>query len=211
MAKKIATSRLSRRCGVWLSTIALLALNPRASSAQHLGYAPAVESPTTYWPRLALGFGASIIAHESAHVLTALLVGAHPYVGFDKGRPTIYSGIDSQRDPHKQFLFSASGLTTQDLINELVLDIPHSKGYAFERGILAGGIATTLFYITIGRNGAVSDIAFMSRTSSLSKNQLSLIFGGISAIQAWRISRDPRYDHFFIRPRAGGLAIGLSY
>jgi hypothetical protein len=51
----------------------------------------------------------------------------------------------------------------------------------------------------------------MSRTSSLSKNQLSLIFGGVSAIQAWRVSRDRRYDHFFIRPRGEGLAVGFSY
>jgi hypothetical protein len=140
-----------------------------------------------------------------------MLLGAHPYVGFDKGRPTIYSGIDSQREPHKQFIFSASGLTTQDLINEIILDIPHAKGSPFERGILAGGIGTTVFYISIGRNGAVSDIAFMSRTSSLSKNQLSLIFGGVSAVQAWRITRDPRYDHFFVRPTGSGMAIGFTY
>lgn len=164
-----------------------------------------------YWRRFALGFGASIAAHESAHILSALLMGFHPHVGLDRGRPTIFSGIDSRKYPRQQFIFSAAGLTTQTLINEAILDIPHAGGGAIERGILAGGIGTTLFYITLGRNGAVSDIAFMSRTSSLSKTQVSLIFGGASAIQAFRISRDPRYDHFFIRPVENGLGIGLSW
>jgi hypothetical protein len=138
-------------------------------------------------------------------------VGAHPYIGFDKGRPTVYSGIDSNKYPHKQFLFSAAGLTTQALIDEAILDIPHSRGGAIERGILAGGIGTTLFYITIGRNGSVSDISFMARTSSLSKTQISLIFGGFSAIHAWRMSRDPRYEHFFVRPTGDGVAVGFSF
>jgi hypothetical protein len=169
------------------------------------------SSNDSYWRRFAFGFGASIIAHESAHVLSSLLMGFHPHVGLDRGRPTIFSGIDSRRYPHKQFIFSASGLVAQTLINEAILDIPHEGGGPIERGILAGGIATTLFYITIGRNGSVSDIAFMSRTSSLSKTQLSLIFGGVSAIQALRISRNPKYDHFFVRPTDDGLALGFSY
>ena len=164
-----------------------------------------------YWRRFALGFGASIMAHESAHILSSIAMGFHPHVGLDRGRPTIFSGIDSRKYPHQQFIFSAAGLTTQAAINEAILDIPHTGGGPMERGILAGGIATTLFYITIGRNGAVSDIAFMSRTSSLSKTQLSLIFGGVSAIQAFRISRNPKYRHFFVRPGAGGLVFGLSY
>jgi hypothetical protein len=164
-----------------------------------------------YWRRFALGFGASILAHESAHILTSIAVGAHPYIAFDKGRPTVFSGIDSDRHPHKQFLFSAAGLTTQALINELILDIPHSRGGAIERGILAGGIGTTLFYITLGRNASVSDISLMAQTSSLSKTQLSLIFGGVSAIHAWRISRDPRYNHFFVRPAGNGALVGFSY
>jgi hypothetical protein len=167
--------------------------------------------PDNYWRRFALGFGASILAHETAHVLTSIAVGAHPHIGFSKGRPTVYSGIDSDRHPHRQFIFSAAGLTTQAFINEAILDIPHSGGGPIERGILAGGIATTLFYITLGRNGAVSDISVMARTSSLSKTQLSLIFGGVSAIQAWRVSRDARFSHFFVRPTGDGAAVGFSY
>ena len=164
-----------------------------------------------YWRRFALGLGLSLFAHETAHVLTSLAMGFRPHVALDHGRPTIFSGIDSQKYPHKQFLFSAAGLTTQDLINEAILDIPHSRGGAIERGILAGGIGTTLFYVTLGRNGSVSDIAFMARTSSLSKTQLSFIFGGVSAIQALRISRDSSYAHFFVRPTENGLGIGFRY
>ena len=189
-------------------SIAVLGLAP-ASSA--VGQTISAPRPSHYWRSFAFGFGASLLAHEAAHFLTALAVGAHPYVGFDKGRPTVYSGIDTNKDPHKQFLFSAAGLTTQALINDAILDIPHSRGSAVERGILAGGIATTLFYVTLGRNASVSDISFMARTSSLSKTQLSLIFGGVSAIQAWRISRDPRYNHFFVRPSGTGAVAGFSY
>ncbi|HEY6088587.1 MAG TPA: hypothetical protein VD771_02240 [Gemmatimonadaceae bacterium] len=169
------------------------------------------RSPDNYWRRFALGFGVSILAHEAAHIMTSLAVGAHPYVAFDKGRPTVFSGIDGEKEPRKQFLFSAAGLTTQALIDEAILDIPHSRGGAIERGVLAGGIGTTLFYITLGRNGSVSDISVMARTSSLSKTQLSLIFGGVSAIHAWRISRNSKYSHFFVRPTGNGAAVGFSY
>lgn len=171
----------------------------------------AASDSGSYWRRFALGIGISLFAHEAAHVLTSFTLGAHPYIALDHGRPTVFSGIDSYEHPHKQFLFSAAGLTTQTIINEAILDIPHSRGGAIERGILAGGIGTILFYVTVGRNGSVSDIAVMARTSSLSKTQLSLIFGGVSAIQALRISRDSSYSHFFVRPSNNGLRIGFSY
>jgi hypothetical protein len=171
----------------------------------------AKSETSSYWGRFVAGFATSILAHETAHVVSAAVMGFHPSFGLDHSRPTIYSGIDSQKYPRQQFIFSASGLTTQALINEAILDIPHTGGGAFERGILAGGIGTTLFYITIGRNGSVSDIAFMSRTSSLSKTQLSLIFGGVSAIHALRISKQDRYDHFFVGPTANGAVVGFSY
>jgi hypothetical protein len=210
-AKKIASSGLSRLVAISLTGAAFFFGDPTSALAQQ-GASEVVPPPAgNYWRRFAFGFGASILAHESAHILTSLAVGAHPYIAFSKGRPTVYSGIDSDRHPHKQFIFSAAGLTTQALINEAILDIPHSRGGAIERGILAGGIGTTLFYITLGRNGAVSDIAFMARTSSLSKTQLSLIFGGVSAIHAWRITRNPRYEHFFVRPTGNGAAVGFSY
>lgn len=192
-----------------LGSVVFLSCLPATAIAQH---GPAADrSPDNYWRRFALGFGASILAHEAAHVLTSLAVGAHPYIAFDQGRPTVFSGIDGEKEPHKQFLFSAAGLTTQALIDEAILDIPHSRGGAIERGILAGGIGTTLFYITMGRNGSVSDITVMARTSSLSKPQLSLIFGGFSAVHVWRISGDPKYSHFFVRPAGKGAVVEFSY
>lgn len=169
------------------------------------------EENDDYWQRFAFGFAASILAHESAHIISSLVMGFHPYVALDHARPTVFSGINSDIYPHQQFIFSASGLVTQALINEGILDIPHTGGGPIERGLLAGGIGTTLFYITLGRNGSVSDISVMARTSSLSKTQLSLIFGSFSALQAWRVTRNPAYNHFFVRPTDGGLGIGFSY
>ncbi|MFL5555563.1 MAG: hypothetical protein ACJ78D_07180 [Gemmatimonadaceae bacterium] len=196
-----ARSALAQRDSSRLPKTAAKAATPELGSS----------SGRSFWRRFAVGFGASILAHEAAHMVSSMAMGFHPHFAFDKGRPTVFSGIDSELYPHKQFIFSASGLTTQALMNEAILDIPHSQGGPIERGVLAGGIATTLFYITIGRNASVSDISFMARTSSLSKTQLSLIFGGFSAIQAWRISRNPAYDHFFVRPGSAALEVGLSY
>ncbi|MDP9206754.1 MAG: hypothetical protein M3P12_15115, partial [Gemmatimonadota bacterium] len=172
-AKKIAISGLSRLLLVALAAAILHFGSPTSALAQQGTSGDRSAPAGNYWRRFAVGFGASILAHETAHILTSIAVGAHPYVAFDKGRPTVYSGMDSNKHPHKQFLFSAAGLTTQALVNEGILDIGHGCGNAMERGILAGGIATTLFYITLGRNGSVSDISLMARTSSLSKTQLS--------------------------------------
>jgi hypothetical protein len=179
----------------------------------NLGAQGSTPAPASdhYWRLFVFGFAGSILFHETAHIITSYALGAHPYLGLDHGRPTVFSGIDSRRYPHKQFLFSAAGLIAQTLLNEGILDIPHTGGGPIERGILAGGIGTTLFYVTLGRNGSVSDISVMARTSSLSKTQLSLIFGGASAIQAWRISRESRYNHFFVRPAANGATIGMMF
>src|SRR3954464_6863807 len=133
--------------------VAILLLSaPTHSAAAQL---PATDSavapaprPAHYWRNFAAGFAASLLAHEAAHVATAYAVGAHPYFGFDKGRPTVYSGINVARDPHKQFLFSSMGLNTQAALDEGILDVPHQRGSAFERGVLASGIATAAFYIT---------------------------------------------------------------
>ena len=208
MPKKIASLRLSRPRLLGLAGLILLSGLPLTASAQS---APPAVHVDHYWGHFALGFAASILAHETAHLLTAYAVGSHPHIGLDRGRPTVFSGIDTRLYPHKQFLFSASGLTTQALIDEAIMDIPHTRGGAIERGVLAGGIGTTLFYVTVGRNASVSDITFMSRTSSLSKTRLSLICGGLSAIHAFRISRDPNYEHFFIRPDENGIRAGWSY
>jgi hypothetical protein len=185
------------------------------SPAPSLANVPAredsVAKPRTHFKtRFVLGFISSILAHEAGHVAASYAVGGHPYFGFDKGRPTVYSGLDANLEPHKQFIFSSAGLTVQTLMDELILDIPHHRGGAFERGLLAGGIATTAFYITLGRNASVSDVTFMARTSSLSKTQVSLIFGAIAASHALRIHYDDHYAHFFAAPtERGGLKVGV--
>ena len=159
---------------------------------------------------LALGFVTSILAHEAGHIIAALAVGGHPSFGFNKLRPTIYSGIDASLHPTKQFIFSSAGLTVQSLLDEAILDAPHGGGSAFERGLLAGGIGTSLFYITLGRNGAVSDVAYMAQTSKLSKDQVSLIYGGIAVLHAVRIHFQPKYAHFFTAPSdLGGMKVGI--
>ena len=158
-----------------------------------------------YWTRFAAGVVSSILLHEAAHVATSYAVGGHPSFAFDdEGRPTIYSGIDSHIDPHRQFLFSAAGLTVQSLLDEAILDVPHSRGGVFERGLLGGGIGTTVFYLTIGRRGAVSDVDFMARTHALTMTQITLIFGGIALEHSIRVARDPSYANFFARPSADG-------
>jgi hypothetical protein len=148
---------------------------------------------------LAGGF-TSLGLHESGHIFASYAVGAHPSFGFNKGRPTIYSGIDATTNPGKQFIFSSAGLTVQTLLDEAILDIPHSRGSTFERGILFGGLATTAFYITLGRSGSVSDVAYMARTSSMNKWGVSAIYGGIAATQVLRMSFMGSYAHFFAEP-----------
>lgn len=193
-----------RRNVAVLFAVAAISASARAQSAD------STSLPPNYWRRFAYGFTASIVLHEVGHIATSVAVGGHPTFGFDKARPTIYSGINSRLEPHKQFLFSAAGLTVQSLIDEGILDIPHTRGGAFERGMLGGGIGTTLFYLTIGRRGSVSDVDFMARTRALTVTQVTLIFGSIAAMHTIRISRDPHYANFFARPRADGMDFGLN-
>lgn len=168
-------------------------------------------TPRHYWRNFAAGFASSILAHEAGHVGMSYALRAHPTFGFEDGKPTVFSGIDATQNPHKQFLFSSAGLNVQAIMNEAILDIPHHKGGSFERGILAGGIATAYFYATIGRNAPNSDVSFMARTSSLSKTQVSLIYAGIATIQTIRIARDGHYANFFMRPAPNGaISLGVS-
>jgi hypothetical protein len=180
-----------------LALPAMLAVAPAGAQAAD---SVVVHRPGHYWRDFAAGFAASLLAHEGAHVVTALAVGGRPTFGFDKGRPTVYSGINVAEEPRKQFLFSSMGLNVQAAIDEAILDVPHRRGAAFERGVLASGIATALFYVTLGRTASVSDMDFMARTSSLSKTQLSLIYGGVAVMHAVRVSRNERYADFFVRP-----------
>ena len=187
---------------------ALAAVAPASLAAQE---ADSVRLSPNYWPKLTAGAVTSVLLHESAHIAAALIIGNSPTFGFDKLRPTIYSGIDSHLEPHKQFLFSAAGLTMQSLIDEGILDIPHHRGGAFERGMLAGGIGTTVFYLTIGRRGSVSDVEFMARMHGMTRTQSTLLFGGIAALHTIRIARNEHYAHFFLRPRVDGRTdVGLN-
>jgi len=190
------------------ATVALFSLagNARAQSAD------TISSPRYYWQHFSYGVAASILFHEAAHIITAMAVGGHPSFGFDTFRPTIFSGIDSHIAPHKQFLFSAAGLTAQTALDEAILEIPHARGSAFERGLLGGGIGTTVFYLTIGRQGSVSDVDFMARTHALTKTQVTLIYGSVAALHAFRISRDPNYANFFARGRPDGRTeVGVQF
>jgi hypothetical protein len=187
--------------------IIALALGASIAGAQS---AAAVGGASGYWIRLGAGAATSILVHEAGHVVAAMSTGAHPSFGFDKARPTIYSGIDSRRYPRRQFWFSSAGLDIQSLLDEAILDIPHHRGSAFERGLLGGGIGTTVFYLTIGRTGSVSDVDFMSRTGILTKAQVTMIYGSIALLHTWRVARNPAYDHYFVRPSTHGLDLGVS-
>lgn len=168
------------------------------------------QSRASYWKQFGAGFASSILAHEAAHVATSLALGKRPTFGFDNGRPTVYSGIVLADEPHKQFLFSSMGLNVQAALDETVLDVPHQRGSAYERGILAGGIATALFYVTIGRTASVSDVDVMARTGTLTKNQITLLYGGVALLQTVRVARDGHYANFFLRPGVeSGMKVGV--
>lgn len=189
------------------------ALAPTPLRAQVTAKEDSVQASRGYfYRRMAAGFASSMFLHESAHFAASYLMGYHPRMGFYRLRPTVFSGIEETGHRHDQFLFSAAGVAVQELLDELILDIPHQRGGPFERGVLAGGIGTILFYVSLGRNSRVSDISVMARTSTLSKTQLSLIFGSVSALHALRIGRDHRsYCHFFLAPAdRGGLKAGIS-
>ena len=134
--------------------LALVLLIPCRSSQAQTG-APRLQPdssirprrPPHYWRNFAAGFGTSILAHEAGHVGASLLLGGHPTFGFDRGRPTVYSGFTAALEPRKQFVFSSMGLNVQAALDETILDVPHNGGGPFERGVLASGIATALFYI----------------------------------------------------------------
>jgi hypothetical protein len=193
----------------------LAAQSPADSAARDSTSAARAAPPPSrhhYWRRMAAGFATSLLAHESAHVVTAVAVGGHPTFGLSKGRPTVYSGLDASTQRRQQFLFSSMGLNVQALLDEGILDVPHAGGGPFERGLLAGGIATALFYVTIGRTASVSDVDFMARTSSLSKGDITLIYGGVALMHAVRIHFDGRYANFFLRPAPAGepgLRVGV--
>lgn len=205
--------------GVALALALLAGVLPCTRAGAQLSAAPHQGDSTAsarhaphYWRSMAAGFATSLLAHESAHVATSLLLGGHPTFGFDKGRPTVYSGFDVSREPRKQFLFSSMGLNVQAALDEAILDVPHHRGAGFERGVLVSGVATALFYVTAGRTASVSDVDFMARTSSLTKTDITLIYGGVALLHVLRISHDGHYANVFMRPMPvgqPGLRVGV--
>jgi hypothetical protein len=170
-----------------------------------------VRPGRSYWHRFAAGFAASILLHEAGHIGASVAVGGRPSFGLDRARPTVFANMPVTATQGQHFLFSSAGLTLQSLADELILDVPHRRGAAFERGVLAGGIGTTLFYITLGRTGRVSDVQTMSLASGLSKTQVSAIYGSVAALHMIRIARNGRYANFFARPsRDGAFRIGVD-
>jgi len=206
LAPLLATSLLSSAAAAQAS---------RPVPADSVLLAPRAGTPPRgdhYWRDFVAGAATSLLLHEAAHVGTSLALGARPTFGFDRGRPTVYSGIDPIAEPRKQFLFSSMGLNVQALLDEIILDVPHDRGAPFERGVLAAGIGTAFFYVTIGRTASVSDVDLMSRTSSLSKTDLTAIYGGVALMHVLRIRHDGRYAHFFVRPAPrseNGLQVGV--
>jgi hypothetical protein len=196
-----------------VAPVALIALPAFAQNNGARTDSAARPQSSHFWRDFAAGAVTSILVHEGGHIGTSLAYGKRITFGFDKGRPTVYSGIDATYFPHQQFVFSSMGLNAQAALDEVILDAPHRRGAAFERGVLAGGIGTALFYVTLGRSGSVSDVDYMSRTSSLSKDQISLIYGSIAALHVFRIRRDGHYANFFARPSADGtgrIKLGLD-
>jgi hypothetical protein len=182
---------------------------PRAAAQQPADSTPA-QTRASYWKHFGAGFASSILAHELGHVATSLALGKHPTFALDKGRPTVFSGIVLADEPHAQFLFSSMGLNVQAALDEGILDVPHSRGGAYERGVLAGGIATALFYVTIGRTASVSDVDVMARTGALTKNQVTLLYGGVALLHTMRVAHDGHYANFFLRPGVErGMKVGV--
>jgi hypothetical protein len=195
--------------------VALALLVPAClANSQTPSLPPAALSSRIHWRSFAAGFVASVGLHEAAHIGTAVALGGRPSFGLDRGRPTVFSGIDATTQPQRQFAFSAAGLTMQSILDEVLLDTPPPRGRlqsSFERGVVAGGIGTAMFYVTLGRSGSVSDIDFMARTSSWSKDQVSLLFGGVALLHALRIAHGGRYGELFARPDPrGGFRVGLD-
>ncbi|HEX8726950.1 MAG TPA: hypothetical protein VF737_16285 [Gemmatimonadaceae bacterium] len=193
------------------ATVAAALFMPAAAAAQASAPHGAPRPVHGSWQRFWAGFATSILAHEGGHIAAALIQGARPTFGFNRGRPTVYSGIDPDLHPHQQFVFSSAGLDVQALVDEAILDDPGHGGGPFQRGVLTGGIATTAFYLTLGRTGSVSDVAFMRRTSGLTSTQIALIYGGVALMHVIRIERDGRFADFFVRPDArAGLRVGVN-
>lgn len=191
-----------------IASAGVIALSP-SLSAQATVPAARSDRPVRFsWPTFATGVVTSILAHELTHVAVALAVGGRPSLGFDQGRPVIHSGIGPNQST-KAFAFSASGMSMQLVIDEVLLNWPRSGGIAreLERGLLAGGVGTVAFYLTLGRSARVGDLQQMVTHSGLSAWGVTAIFGGVAASEVVRMALKQRYAHFFAGPARGGRVV----
>ena len=112
----------------------------------------------TYWRRMAAGFATSILAHEAAHCRHRRGRRRPPHLRLEQG--TAYGLLGARRGhpeapaiPLLQHGAQRPGAPRRGDSRRAA-----SGRRAFERGVLAGGIATALFYVTIGRTASVSDV-----------------------------------------------------
>lgn len=199
---------------VLVTGMLLAAAQPLAAQAavavEPFAEAAAPTPPGSFWRRFAAGFASSILAHEAGHIAATWALGGHPSFGLSKGRPTVFSNLPGDATDRDRVIFSGAGLTVQALTNELILDVPHRRGGAFERGVLAGGIATAVFYATLGRTGTVSDINQIAINADVSKTEASAIFVAIAGLHAVRIARNGYYANFFTAPAREGIRVGIE-
>lgn len=206
-----------------LAAATLLALAPGLAAAQAIspaGVVAVADSGTAspagqraqraFWKRFAAGFATSILLHEAGHVAATWALGGHPGFGFDRGRPTIYNWLPADATPRDRVVFSSMGMAVQAVANEAILDVPHRRGGPFERGVLAGGIATAVFYATIGRSGSVSDIDQIATHGGISKTAASAGFVGVALLHSVRIARNGHYAEFFTAPAPEGVRVGVA-
>lgn len=128
----------------------LLAAVPRAAIAQ---------APVRKTVSLLAGAAAGLVVHESGHVMTGALFGAHPNT-----MPIRYAGIPFFAITHEpvtrrqEFVISSAGFWMQHAGSEWLLSSrPHLRDESapFLKGILAFNVATSVMYAgaAIGRLG----------------------------------------------------------
>ena len=133
----------------------------------------------------ALGFAASLAAHEAGHFVVAKSKGYE--VGHD-GLSIIY--------PHAQFThpdqlqIASAGFQTQWLLDEVALQdrgASKRKPTNFGAGMVCAQLGTTLAYLTFLKNHPRGDIVGMSQATGLSNDRLALLLAVPGLLDAWRL------------------------
>jgi hypothetical protein len=110
--------------------------------------------------RLLAGGAAGLVVHESGHVVSSAVFGAHPSVKPLRYGPIPFFRIDHQPvSRRREFVISSAGFWVQHLDSEWILSarpqLRHEES-AFLKGILAFDLATSAVYsvAAFGRFGA---------------------------------------------------------